>query len=101
MSKLLLAGWFIIKAYSVDDGIHNYYLFDPYINRHVTASLENKLSYGEDTWIKLRMVVECEKVLSPQVGPIDKIEYFCSAESVEELECTESNSMVVNGIRYC
>ena len=101
MFEIILSGWFIISAHTTDIR-HDYTLTDPIKNVIVIASLDEPLTYEAGTWIKLRMQVECTKTSSyPVQSFVALVTTRCVAKSVRELKCTERNSMVVGGIRYC
>lgn len=107
MINMFLSGWFLITTYAVDGDQHNYLLNDPQTNTIVSASTQDPLPYGENRWIKLRMTAECHKSYDydyyKQYGrsTIPLITTICSANKIQELKCTEANSFVMNGIRYC
>lgn len=92
--------------HAVDGTEHNYLLEDPVKNTMISATLDSPLSYEEDTWIKLQMIVTCttSDETFETVGvnaTLHRNLHICNAEKVEELKCTERNSFVVNGIPYC
>lgn len=102
----VFAGWLIIDTHTIDNDKHNYLLREPKKNVLIAASTEKPLSYDEGAWIKLKIKVECNVVRDPYIGTsgvyhFDSISYVCNGEDVEELKCTEENSMVVGGVRYC
>ncbi len=100
--EFFLSGWFIISSYSVDADRHSYLVEDHIKNYHVAFTLPEKLSYGENAWIKLRMNATCSEEQQPSRVPYLFVRhFFCTAEAVEELKCTERNSFVVGGRRYC
>lgn len=104
MIKTLLIGWFVINTHTVDKNAHNYLLTQPSKNVFVAATLDEPLPYGEDTWIKLKMVVECEQVRYDWQGNhmvVPQYSLVCNAIDVEILHCTEHNSIRVNGVLFC
>lgn len=103
MIEMLLTGWFIVSSHTLDKGQHNYLLVDMIQNHHVAYSNTEPLSEGEGSWIKLRMQLECNFVLEPPFAPgLQAVKnYYCDASRVIELKCTEKNSYVVGGKRYC
>lgn len=103
MNEILLVGWFVISFYGMDEGKHNYLLQDKRTNTNVAWLSDKPLSYGQGANIKLKMLAECTKVTAPAAGPgmHGVVSYYCNANKVEELKCTERNSIVVGGVRYC
>lgn len=102
MKTIILSGWFIIKSYTGTDHQYNYLLEEPRENYLISASLDKPLSYGEDTWIKLKVYAQCEEVMSPtQYAGISIGTHICNAKTVQELKCTPYNSIIINGIPYC
>lgn len=103
MTKVILAGWFVISFYGMDDGKHNYLLQDKRTNTNVAWLSDEPLSYGQGADIKLKIKADCERVTAPSAGPGMKgvVSYYCNANEVVELKCTEINSIVVGGVRYC
>jgi len=109
MKTLTMIAWFIIKTHGIEDGTHNYYLLEPYKNYHVSISdLKEPLPHKENHWIKLKVTMDCEFVKT--VEEIDtglmivqylKNNYFCDAKEFEIEKCTDRNSFIVDGVRYC
>ena len=104
--KILLVGWYLIKMYTLDGTQHNYLLEDSVRNTMISATLKTPLSYGENTWIKLRIVATCVTTdetfeASGTSAMFHRNAKICDAEKIEELKCTEQNSFIINGIPYC
>ena len=132
MFKILLYGWFIIEVHGVDTNPtqHNYlfkgdqvgvHVYDFKTRHwsykqnliHVSASvdkpftLEDGKKYPENSWIKLKAIVECQDNKTPFfVGPTQRgwsHHYLCTVvdKQIIDEKCTEKNSFVVGGVRYC
>lgn len=104
MKIITLTAWFIIKSHT--PGVeHNYYLYEPEKRYHVSYITKDKLRFGADQWIKLKLKMECElvKTQAPTIHNAVYLvnNYYCTTNEVLEQKCTEYNSFVVNGIRYC
>lgn len=105
IQTILFQTWFLISSYSVDDDRHNYLVHIKKHNVNLSLSLSEPLAYGEQRWIKLKVEADCNVVKTPfMVGTKQQgwhKDYFCSAEEAEEMKCTERNSFVVGGVRFC
>jgi hypothetical protein len=110
MDKILFTTWFILKSYTLDGDIYNLLLEEPYYNYHVAVTIEEPLPeiYKENTWIKVKSLADCEKKEIPYTITLGqgfytwlRTEYFCTAITFEVLECTEENSWILYGTRYC
>jgi hypothetical protein len=103
MNEVILAGWFVISFYGMDNGKHNYLLQDKRTQTNVAWLSETPLPYGQGANIKLKIRADCDKVEAPPMSPgmHGVISYYCNANEVVELKCTERNSFVIGGVRYC
>ena len=102
--KTILSGWFIIKAMTDTGTGQLYELVEPIHNYYVSLETSTSLPYGPDHWIKLNMNATCDDTIETDSDapiPILRSAHFCTADSFVELKCTERNSLVINGIRFC
>jgi len=101
--KTIVAGWFMIKGLLPGE-TNIYELAQPEQNYFITLTSRETLPYGPDHWIKLRMFAECEDSTDSDFfegQSFIKNIHFCTADSFVELKCTERNSFVINGIKFC
>lgn len=101
-----MIAWFIIKTHGIEaDGTHNYYVLEPTKNWHVALSdLKEPLPYKEDDWIKLKVTMDCEFVHTTEIVGRSTFlvnNHFCNAKEFEIEKCTDRNSFIVGGVRYC
>jgi hypothetical protein len=106
----ILTGWFLINTHSFDDNRHNYNLYDQQNNTFIAATVDHEFpkqniscNNADMCFVKLKMTAECVKSYSWPVAnsKMPLITTLCNANKVQELKCTERNSFVINGIRYC
>jgi len=98
MIKLLLAGWFLVKAFSIDSGTYEYYLHDQKRGIHVAVHSKVKLDIKENEQVKIKISAECEKIEVWNNSNHIEQEYFCNAETVHIIQPT--NCFWVNGMCY-
>lgn len=102
-------GWIMINSVTVDGDKYNYELYDAHKNTYVAVIVDKPfkkkhLSCVDDIChVKLKMHVECTKSKSYPIAnsKMALITTFCNASQVRIQHCTERNSFVVGGRRYC
>ena len=109
MFKTILMGWIMINSYSADGDKHNYVLYNGDKNTYVAISVDEPfgkelLSCVDDRCsVKLKVFAECHSSKSYPLAnsKVELITTFCSADRVQIQRCTERNSFVIGGRRYC
>jgi len=94
--ETLLFGWWLIKSMDINPNDLAYHLYSPYTNTHVHLTIHTPLPYKENSWIKGGMVANCEKITNNLTTT-----QICDATKFKIAECTDLNSIIINGIRYC
>lgn len=109
MFETILTGWFLINGTMMDNNLHYYELFDGQKNTYISAIVDKpfpkeNLSCTDDMChVKLKIEAECFKEKSYPIAnsKMALITTVCTAQRVTYLLCTERNSFVVGGRRYC
>jgi len=110
IQQFLFNSWFIIASHSpAINNQHNYLVEIKQNNVKINITLDQQLKYKVGQYVKLKLIANCTKSQQPTVLVANRRSrvvgthnaYLCDSDQVRVVECTESNSFVVGGIRYC